>query len=76
MKKIPTLLYVGKGIEYMPFHDFQFVPFAYLPLGTNFKSQKGLYSSLFPIFKYYRIKKPSILVLWKTFQNLRTMGSN
>jgi hypothetical protein len=25
-EKIPALLYVGKGPEYRPFHDFQLVP--------------------------------------------------
>jgi hypothetical protein len=28
-EKIPALLYIGKGPEYRPFHDFQPVPLAY-----------------------------------------------
>jgi hypothetical protein len=36
-EKIPVLLYVGKGPEYRPFHDFQPVP-----SGTDLKSRKGL----------------------------------
>jgi hypothetical protein len=30
-EKIPALLYLGKGPEYKPFHDFQPVPSAYRP---------------------------------------------
>jgi len=30
-EKIPALLYGGKGLEYMPFCDFQPVPSAYWP---------------------------------------------
>jgi hypothetical protein len=30
-EKIPALLYVGKGPEYRPLHDFGFVPSAYWP---------------------------------------------
>jgi hypothetical protein len=45
-KKIPALLYVGKGPEYRPFRDFRPVPLAYRPRsGTDLKSQKGLYSA-------------------------------
>jgi hypothetical protein len=34
-EKIPALLYIGKGPEYMPFRDFRPVPLAYRPLGTD-----------------------------------------
>jgi hypothetical protein len=30
-EKIPTLLYIGKGPEYRPLHNFQLVPSAYGP---------------------------------------------
>ncbi len=31
-ERIPTLLYIGKGPEYRPLHDFRLVPSAYRPL--------------------------------------------
>jgi hypothetical protein len=41
-----ALLYVGKGPKYMPFAIFN-CSFSLLALGTDLKSQKGLYSGPF-----------------------------
>ncbi len=42
-EKIPALLYVGKGPEYRPFHDFQLVPLAYRPRAEISNHGRALY---------------------------------
>ncbi len=72
--KIPTLVYIGKGLKYKPFHDFRPIPLTYRPRAQISKHGRASFYTDYNLLWYHylsgglKVVNEIIKIMWRKAQ--------